>query len=294
MYLIHFLTRVCKLLNNEAKPASIFAPPRPTITRPERKTFMKSTTDLSQVKAVATALLYTDIGETEFSPVVVQHPFTSSGMVALRTNGSIQIVDLTASEENLALWQKQMASIIDQCKSAFEVYNMVNKPYALTFVKYASPYLSQKDFAKILPNAWMRSENPNNDPNVGKERLVGLFRMVDRSMLMDKGEREQLDALPDPVTIYRGVTSYNANNIRALSWTLDSSKAEWFANRFGEHGTVFQARIDKRHILALFNGRDEAEIVVDPSYLENIEPYIGTAESFAATEEPEEEPLIQS
>jgi len=27
---------------NEAKPASIFAPTRPTITRPERKTFMKS------------------------------------------------------------------------------------------------------------------------------------------------------------------------------------------------------------------------------------------------------------
>lgn len=78
---------------------------------------------------------------------------------------------------------------------------------------------------------------------------------------------------------YRGVTSYNAKNIKALSWTLDRDTAEWFAYRFGEEGTVYEAQIQKEHILAFFNGRNESEVVVDPKYLEQImespEPEIG-------------------
>ena len=42
---------------------------------------MKISTDLEQVKAVASAMLYMDVAKTEFSPIIVQHPFTSSGMV---------------------------------------------------------------------------------------------------------------------------------------------------------------------------------------------------------------------
>ena len=81
------------------------------------------------------------------------------------------------------------------------------------------------------------------------------------------------------MTVCRGVTSYNAKNIKALSWTLDRDTAEWFAHRFGEEGTVYEAQISKEHILAFFNGRNESEVVVDPKYLEQImespEPEIG-------------------
>lgn len=47
--------------------------------------------------------------------------------------------------------------------------------------------------------------------------------------------------------------------------------AEWFASRFNEEGTVYQARIDKSHIYAFFNGRNEFEVIVDPKYLIDIE-----------------------
>ena len=84
------------------------------------------------------------------------------------------------------------------------------------------------------------------------------------------GSGTQLQEMDDTVTIYRGVTSHNQTNIKALSWTLDRDKAEWFAHRFGENGTVYEAQIDKENILALFNGRNEAEVIVDPRHLKNI------------------------
>ena len=46
--------------------------------------------------------------------------------------------------------------------------------------------------------------------------------------------------------------------------------ADWFARRFDEDGTVYKAQIDKEHIFALFNGRDESEVVLDPKYLKDI------------------------
>ena len=63
------------------------------------------------------------------------------------------------------------------------------------------------------------------------------------------------------------MTSYNAGKVKALSWTLDQKVAQWFANRFGENGTVYEAEISKQHILSLFKGRNEWEVIVEPDHL---------------------------
>ena len=46
-----------------------------------------------------------------------------------------------------------------------------------------------------------------------------MFLSVPPESLMDEEERTAHQALEDTVTVYRGVTPYNAKNIRALSWT---------------------------------------------------------------------------
>ena len=232
---------------------------------------MKRRTDLEQVKAVAIALLLTEIHKTEFSPAVVQHPFTSSGIVPLRKDGQMQIADITQDENALKQWQDTMTQMINAASKPFDIYMMVNKPYALTFLKYSSPYLTAAELGKILVSAWMRSEKPNMDPNVSQSKLIALFKKADPRYLMDSEEQLQLAELSDPVTVYRGVTSVNRNRVHAMSWTLNPETAKWFAHRFGENGTVYEAKIQKAHILALFNGRNESEIVVDPSFLMNIE-----------------------
>ncbi len=70
---------------------------------------------------------------------------------------------------------------------------------------------------------------------------------------MDDDEYEQLQELEDTLTVYCGVTSYNAYNVKALSWTLNKETAKWFAHLFYEDGKVYEAQIDKEHIFAVFN-----------------------------------------
>lgn len=92
-------------------------------------------------------------------------------------------------------------------------------------MKYAQPHLSKKDFSEILNDAWVCSENPNSDPNVSQKELLAMFRAAGPTDLMDKDEYLQFRQLDDTVTVYRGVTEYNAENIKALSWSLDYDKA---------------------------------------------------------------------
>lgn len=231
---------------------------------------MRNETDLNRVKWVAKQLVMIEPHLTEFSPVVVQHPFTSSGMVAIPSDEGIKHVDITKSPEELVSWQNYMKAQIDEAKSAYHIYMMTNKPYSMTFLKFAKPHLSQKDFSEILADAWIRSENPNLDKNFKQKELLQMFKDAAPHILMDKDEQKQLVELDDTVTVYRGVTTYNAKNIKALSWTLEQKTAEWFANRFGEDGTVYEAQIPKQHIYALLNGRGESEVIVDPKYLTDI------------------------
>lgn len=89
----------------------------------------------------------------------------------------------------------------------------------------------------------------NRDAEVSHTQLTEMFRHSDPAALMDEAEQAQLAELDDTVTVYRGVTTINSDNLLALSWTLDYETADWFARRFDEDGTVYKAQIDKEHII---------------------------------------------
>ncbi len=233
---------------------------------------MKKESNLTLVKSVAKALLMTDLQITKLSPLVVSHPFTNTGITALKGTGDTPLIpmDITASKENFAKWQLEKAKIINKAETPFQIFFMLNPPYYLTFLKYAEKYLSQKDFSEMLSNAWILSEMPNRDRNVSKGQLVTMFKQADPSVLMEPTELACLQSLDAAVTVYRGVTPYNEKNLKSLSWTVNPETAQWFAHRFGEQGKVYQATIAKEHILAYFNGRNESEVIVDPKYLQGI------------------------
>lgn len=231
-------------------------------------TISERTTDLREVQTVAKWLLSQDIGKTPYSPMVVQHPFTSSGITMLP--GDEFPMDITKSPENLNRWREYMSKKIDSAATASCIGLMLNKSYGLTFLKFAKPYLSRADLSELLADAWTSAENPNMDVNVTKAELVKMFEESDREVLMTFEERIRLSELPDKITIYRGLTTFNARNVKALSWTVDKRKAEWFAHRFGENGTVYTAQIKKADVLAFFMGRNESEIVLNPKKLEQI------------------------
>lgn len=228
----------------------------------------KDNTDLEQVKAVAKCLLYTEIRKTPYAPMVILHPFASSGFMFIP--GDEFPIDITKNAENLNRWREYLSGKIDAVATASCIGIMLNKTYGLTFLKFAKPYLSRADLSELLADAWTRAENPNMDVNVTKAELVSMFMEADREVMMTREERIRLSELADKLTIYRGVTTFNAKNVKALSWTIDRRKAEWFAHRFGESGKVYKAEIDKAKVLAFFMDRGESEIIVNPKDLNNI------------------------
>ena len=72
---------------------------------------MRKETDLPKVKMIAHVLLDMPIAETSFSPAIVSHPFTSTGVTAAQNeDGNITVVDLLNNKEDYAKW-KEMVGI---------------------------------------------------------------------------------------------------------------------------------------------------------------------------------------
>ncbi len=233
---------------------------------------MLKETDLERVKRVARMFLMFDPKPTEMSPLVIKHPFTDNGIVCIPSDNESGFIMANILEDNNALenWREKHREMINNSNNVFHIAINITNSYRFAFLKYIMPYLSQKDFSNYLVDAWVLTEAPNGDPNFTTNQMVGLFKKADKSILMDEDELEAFNSLDDKLTVYRGVTQYNANKIRVLSWTLDRDTAEWFAHRFGENGKVYEAVIDKEHILAYFASRKESEVIVEPKYLENI------------------------
>lgn len=233
-------------------------------------------TDLDQLKHLAHMFLELDITPTKFSPVVAKHPFTDSGIVGMQgKDGELVMANLLDDPDALQRWRVQYGQQIEEADTPFRIALMVTKPYQFAFLKYAAPVLSEQDLALFLTHAWICTEEPNRDPNLTKRQLLSMFRSIDPQKLMDADEYQLFCELDEMVTVYRGVTTYNEENIRALSWTLDQKTAEWFAGRFGESGTVYEAQISKEHIHAVFLSRGESEVIVDPKHLIDLAPMQG-------------------
>jgi hypothetical protein len=86
--------------------------------------------------------------------------------------------------------------------------------------------------------------------------------------LMTEQEKSFLGNLPDEVKIYRGMSyEESESGDYGLSWTLDKSRAEFFAfdhpdAAFApEEKTVVEKTVSKDEIIAYFSGRDEEEVI---------------------------------
>ena len=150
---------------------------------------MKTVTDLGEIKKLARMFVHLDIQSTEYSPLIVKHPFTDSGMIAYRTDdGGIAQADITSDPAALKLWQEEKLRQIKEARTPHEISFMITKSYSLAFLKYAAPHLSSKDLSEMLADVWVRTESPNNDPNMSKNRLLSLFKKAQPQFLMDEEE----------------------------------------------------------------------------------------------------------
>lgn len=171
-----------------------------------------------------------------------------------------QIPLILPGEANRMYEQKAEAlsqAVADQNWST--VIFLHERPYRLQALLDHRDEIGDEDFAALAADVWIDSENVWQVLAEWQEILSerqGLF--LDG---MNEEERVVLDALPDPVPVYRGCQA--EINEDGLSWTVDYDKAVWFARRFSRDAEpiVIVGTIDKCDIAGYFNRRGEKEVI---------------------------------
>jgi len=116
-----------------------------------------------------------------------------------------------------------------------------------------------------MADRWMARNTETGENEVVPAEMIVNSTIVANNISLPAEEREALAALPDEITIYRGIkTPDSPDDPHGMSWTLDRDKAVWFANRMKSRGVLYTATIKKSKVLAHFLNRGESEIVVHP------------------------------
>lgn len=222
---------------------------------------MRKETDLTAIKNILKDFLHMPVEETEYSPIVVQHPIFESGISYVNN----KMTDIM-TPEGFAAVAKRVEEDIDKIDDAFGGVNILRQSYYLTFLKFAKESLSLPDFSMLLGKFWTEEENPNGDVNVPVSLSAKWFKSADKHALMYDDEYKTYKNLPETFTIYRGVTP--GRNPDGMSWTRDLSKADWFSRRFGD-GYVLEGIANKKDVLAFFSRRGEEEVVIEAKKVKN-------------------------
>jgi hypothetical protein len=106
-------------------------------------------------------------------------------------------------------------------------------------------------FWPIFLEWWADWEFPHRWENL-TDRLRGLHRVIRAYPFMSPNNQAFFDRLPERTCLYRGASG---GFPLGISWTLDKSKAEWFARRFRKpDASVVSGKICKQHVwLCLWN-----------------------------------------
>ena len=231
--------------------------------------FLKET-NVDEIREIFFSFLYLPIKETGID-FIANHPIFESFTAVSKecVEGAVKmgedkyVLDL----HNPVHLEQAIKDVREHMENAnlVRIYMMIRTPYKLAFLKYAKDYMSKKDFSEYLADAWVGSENPNQDINVSIPTLYRWYKNASKKDLMVEEDYEYFLNLPDEITVYRGVGKNR--NPKGLSWTDDYNKAVWFANRWNNKGYILKGKIKKENVLAYFNTRDEKELVC---YIDNI------------------------
>lgn len=213
-------------------------------------------TDLQSIKDKAIALLYIEPEPIPELPIFLTHPYFESRATILPS--SQKFVDIIEDSEALQIARDDLQAKINSVDDAESVFMFLRPQYRLTLFKYTNQYMNPEDFKEVLLFSWIRAEYPLSDVNVTKREMISWFEKIG-----------YVSNLSGVVPIYRGVGSEEYRD--GISWTLDKSKAEWFATRFADNGIVYSAKVKSKDILYYISEREEEEIIVDPKKLIQME-----------------------
>lgn len=153
--------------------------------------------------------------------------------------------------------------VIDDIIFGIGVDSMNRFPTFLSVKKNLTPAL----YWYGLGSAYISSDNLYIYRN--QVRRCFSSKLPERENVMTTRERKKIESLPDTLTIYRGMTVLEAESERyGVSWTMSLKVAKFFRDIYrrnystnGLSRTIVSLNIDKKDIVAHFNGRKEKEII---------------------------------
>jgi hypothetical protein len=144
------------------------------------------------------------------------------------------------------------------------------KPYRIDAFAAVCGRIGDSRYWELLGDIWTNTENMWQNQQSWTECLTAARRY--RSHMMTAEERGTLNLYPARgIPVYRGF-SVPGGEV-GLSWTVNKTVAKFFACRLAElhHSPRIAAGfVDRRNVIAYFNGRDESEVVVLPNNVRDI------------------------
>lgn len=179
-------------------------------------------------------------------PLVYSVPFIASGLINRQYEYKKTSVAKALLENN------------------FDSYVFLHeRPYRIGAFINIQHRMKDTVYWRLLGDVWTDTENQHSYLKELKVLVTSL--RPNRHYLMNEEEDNYFRSLPDEVIIYRGcIKNLNENG---LSWTLNKDKADWFSNRLNREGKaiILEKKINKRELIAFFNGRNEYEVIHIPT-----------------------------
>jgi len=152
--------------------------------------------------------------------------------------------------------------LYEECEYHSYIYSH-ERPYRLLAFNKICDFLEDRQYWELMSSVWSDSENIWAYQKCWEELIISGDR-TEESYFMDEMERDFYKKLPDSFEIFRGFNGMGSEF--GLSWTLNRSKAEWFARRFNSEGAMLASTlIEKKETFAYLSGRNEDEIIIYPN-----------------------------
>lgn len=145
------------------------------------------------------------------------------------------------------------------------VFWLYERPYRMSMLGsfYETGDITLDELRDVLPGVWIDTEFPHSFGALPRTLFTATGFLTDAPSVFA--------ALPETLTIYRGSRAHIRPSAREISWTLARGCAEKFARRLGRRdGAVWRGDVKKSDVLAYFEGRGEAEVVVTPRRITNL------------------------
>lgn len=211
-------------------------------------------------------------GPEELHPDLVEHIYVNDlGWEVLKHPLVFQVPYAPHNNKQANLMYAHKLEEIVRAKAEHDwslVMWLHERPYRPDAVVEIMNDVDDDEYWSLIRDLWIDSENIWQWHDKVQTLLLA-DRPGRAEGLMTDHELANLEQMHDTVTVWRGWNRPRGTR-KGWSWTMNQRRGEWFSQRLAQVGSTMmltEGEVNKTDIIAVFHGRNEAEVVVDPQHV---------------------------